>query len=285
MSSPRRIGLPETKRMRHDIHFVDQLIRPNGAPIGKLIPTEDIDPNPNQPRREMGDLAELTASIKEKGLLEPIIVRSKDGRYQIIAGERRFRAALEAGLPEIPCVVRDATDTEVMEIALIENLQRKDLHPFEEADGLRTLAETYQYTHEKMAEKLGKSRTTITEILSLSSLPDDIRKLCRLADIGSKSLLLHVVRQSDPQKMIGFIQKIQQEGHISRTKARDLAKAEKRNGKGRPRHYVFQLKAKPFSLMLKFKSKAEASVDEIIDALRAAIQELEQQSKSKLDSN
>src|SRR5262245_16342569 len=109
--------------MRHDSHFIDQLGRAAGSPIGQSIPIEDIDPNPNQPRQVVGDLSELTASIREKGVLEPIIVRRKDSRYQIVAGERRYRAAVEAGLPEIPCVVKELSDADVMEIALIENLQ------------------------------------------------------------------------------------------------------------------------------------------------------------------
>ena len=113
MSSPRRIGLPDSMRMRHDVHFVDQLSRPGGVPVGRLIPIEDIEPNPHQPRQAMGDLSDLVASIKEMGILEPILVRPRGSRFQIIAGERRFRAASEAGLAEIPCIVRDASDAEV----------------------------------------------------------------------------------------------------------------------------------------------------------------------------
>src|SRR6185295_19376059 len=127
VSSPRRLGLPETLRMRHDSHYVDQLGRPGGAPVGRLIPIEDIDANPRQPRQEIGDLSELAASVRENGILEPVLVRPVGARFQIIAGERRYRAALEVGLAEVPCVVREATDAEVMELALVENLQRKDL--------------------------------------------------------------------------------------------------------------------------------------------------------------
>ncbi len=215
MSSPRRIGLPQTIRMRHDTHFVDQLVAPRGESVGRLIPIEDIDPNPNQPRQSMGDLAELTASIREKGVLEPLLVRKFEGRFQIIAGERRYRAAQEAGLAELPCVIRDSSDAETMEIALIENLQRKDLSPFEEADGLKVLAEKYGYTHEDMAEKIGKSRSTITESLSLTAMPEDVRQLCRLADIQSKSLLLQIVRQSEPDKMVALLERLQQQGSDS----------------------------------------------------------------------
>src|SRR5687767_15124936 len=164
--------------MRHETHFVEQLGRPGGAPVGRLVPIEDIDANPNQPRQNLGDLSELISSVKEKGIIEPIVVRPNGSRFEIIAGERRYRAAVEAGLAEVPCVVRNANDVEVLELALIENLQRKDLTPFEEADGFKALAETYGYTHEQMAEKLGKSRSTITEMLSLTAIPDEVRLLC-----------------------------------------------------------------------------------------------------------
>jgi ParB family chromosome partitioning protein len=262
--------------MRHDIHFVDQLGRPGGSPVGRLVPIEDIEPNPNQPRQEPGDLSELVASIREKGILEPILVRPAGSRFQIIAGERRFRAALEVGLAEIPCVVREASDAETMEIALIENLQRKDLSPFEEADGLKTLADTYGYTHEKMAERIGKSRSSLTETLSLTAMPEDVRELCRLADISSKSLLLQIVRQSDPRKMVAMIEQLQREG-ATRQAARRLAhEAKPRSAaKARPRRYVFryQPKEKSFSLSLHFR-KSQVPRDEVVRALQAVIEDL-----------
>src|SRR5690606_32867118 len=172
-----------------------------GAPVGRMIPIEQIDPNPNQPRQVMGDLAELVASIKEQGVIEPIVVRQRGSRFQIVAGERRYQAAVRAGLEELPVVIRDVDDVGILEIALVENLQRKDLTPFEEAEALQALCQQAGYTHDRLAQKLGKSRTVITESLSLTQMPDQIRELCRLADISSKSLLLQVVRQSDPQKM------------------------------------------------------------------------------------
>jgi len=261
--------------MRHDTHFVEQLARPSGIPVGRMIPLEDIDPNPNQPRQALGDLSELTASIREKGVLEPIIVRPTGNRYQIIAGERRFRAAEEVGLAEIPCVVRDSSDAETMEIALVENLQRKDLSPFEEADGLKTLADTYGYTHEKMAEKIGKSRTSLTETVSLAAMPEEVRQLCRLADINAKSLLLQIVRQSEPKKMVALIERLQQEGP-TRAAARRLVREDKsRTPKGRPRHYVFryQPKEKSFQLALRF-GKAQVPREEVVRALQAVIEDL-----------
>jgi len=277
MSSPRRIGLPETIRMRHDTHFVDQLMRPVGEVVGRLIPIEEIDPNPHQPRQSLGDLAELTASVREKGVLEPLLVRRRGSRYEIIAGERRYRAAVDAGISELPCVVRESSDAEAMEIALVENLQRKDLTPLEEADGLKVLAETYGYTHEDMAEKLGKSRPSVTESLSLATMPDEIRERCRLADISSKSLLLQVVRQSDPQKMAALVDRLQTEGGLTRAEARRLARpgAPKR---GRPKHFAFKVRPRggPFSMVLQFK-KTHVEREEIIRTLEEILDSLRRQ--------
>lgn len=275
MSSARRVGLPETLRMRHDSHFVEQLARPGGVAIGRLVPIEDLMANPHQPRQAMGDLSELVASVREKGVLEPILVRPMGGRFQIIAGERRYRAAMEAGLAEIPCVVREASDAEIMELALVENLQRRDLSAFEEADGLRVLAETYKYTHEVMAEKLGKSRSSITETLSLTAMPEDVRQICRLADIHSKSLLLQIVRQGNARKMVALIERLQKEGS-TRREARRIAREESpRKGRGRPRNFVFRYepREKGFTLSLQFR-KSEVPRDEIIHTLERVLQEL-----------
>src|SRR5689334_10496099 len=111
--------------MRHDEHYVEALTTSAGAPIGRLVAIDEIDPNPQQPRQAMGDLSELMASIAEKGIIEPLIVRQAGARYQIIAGERRYQAGVRVGLREVPVIVRDVSDAEVMEIALVENLQRK----------------------------------------------------------------------------------------------------------------------------------------------------------------
>jgi ParB family transcriptional regulator, chromosome partitioning protein len=275
VSSPRRIGLPSTLRMRHDTHFVEELARPSGVAIGRLVPIEDIQPNPKQPRQNLGDLTELTASIEEKGVLEPILVRPIGSRFQIIAGERRYRAAVEAGLSEIPCIVRDCSDAEVMELALVENLQRKDLSPFEEADGLKTLAEGFGYTHEMMAEKLGKSRTSITETLSITAMPEEVREVCRLADIQSKSLLLQIVRQGDSGKMLGLIERLQKEGSTRQDARRIARQGKAKPTKGRPRNFVFrfQPRDKTFNLALQFK-RAHVQKDEIVRALQAIIDEL-----------
>ena len=278
MSSVRRIGLPQAHRMRHDPHFVDQLARPSGGPIGRMVDVQEIEANPHQPRQNLGDLSELVASVREKGILEPLLVRDLGpGRFQIIAGERRFRAAIEAGLDEVPCIVREASEPELMELALIENLQRRDLTALEEADGLRALAEAHGYTHEMMAERLGKGRTSITETLSLAAMPEEVRQICRLADISSKSLLLQVIRQPDTQKMLAFVERLQKEGG-TREDARRIAGEGKKPARGRPKNFVFkyQPREKAFSLNLQFR-KADVPREEIIMTLERILSELRSQ--------
>src|SRR5512141_667693 len=154
-------GLPQQKSMRHDAHFVEELTRRSGRHIGSMIPLSMIEPNDDQPRTSLGNIEELAASIREKGVLEPILVRSiAPNRYQIISGERRYRAATLAGLDEIPAIELDVDDKEQLEIALIENIQRKDLTPFEEAEGFYVLQQKFGYTHEKISQVIGKSRAT-----------------------------------------------------------------------------------------------------------------------------
>jgi ParB family chromosome partitioning protein len=268
---PRR-GLPETIAMRHDEHYVDALAASAGTPIGRLIPIDLIDPNPNQPRQVMGDLSELMASIAEQGILEPLVVRQRGTRFQIVAGERRYQAAVQVGLRELPVVIRDVDETEMLELALIENLQRKDLTPFEEAEALHGLAERCGYTHEDLARRLGKSRTSVTESLTLNGMPEDVRNLCRLADISSKSLLLQVVRQDTPQKMTALIERIASQGGTTRQQLRDAIAKPKA---GRPKHYIFAYRpaSKAFNLKLSF-AKARATREDIVEALEAILREL-----------
>ncbi len=269
---PRR-GLPDTIAMRHDEHYVDALAASAGAPIGRLIAIDQVDPNPNQPRQVMGDLSELIASIGEKGILEPLVVRPRGARFQIVAGERRYQAAVQAGLRELPVVIRDVDETEMLELALIENLQRKDLTPFEESEALHGLAESCGYTHEDLARRLGKSRTSVTESLALNAMPQDVRNLCRLADISSKSLLLQVVRQDTPEKMTALVEKIASGGtSATRQQLRDAVAKPKA---GRPKHYIFAYRppTKAFNLKISF-AKSRASRDEVIDALEAIIRDL-----------
>jgi ParB family chromosome partitioning protein len=266
-------GLPETLRMRHDEHYVEALAASAGAPVGRMISIELLDPNPNQPRQVMGDLSELMASVSEKGVIEPLIVRQRGGRYQIIAGERRYHAAVQVGLSEVPVVVREVDDAEVMELALVENLQRKDLTAFEEAEALYQLAQKCDYTHEDMARKLGKSRTAITESLSLNNMPDDVRNLCRLADISSKSTLLQIVRQSDPKKMLALVERLVNGGNgVTR---QDVRKETAKAPGARPKSFVFAFRpeTRQFNLRMSFR-KGKVDKGEIISALETIIKEL-----------
>ena len=267
---PKR-GLPDMLRMRHDEHYVESLAASAGAPVGRLVPIDLLDPNPDQPRQVMGDLSELMASVAEKGVIEPLIVRQRGGRYQIIAGERRYHAAVQVGLRDLPVIVRDADDIEVMELALVENLQRKDLTAFEEAEALLQLAQKCRYTHEDMARKLGKSRTAITESLSLNGMPDDVRNLCRLADITSKSTLLQVVRQQDPKKMLALVEKLAAQGGTREHARQETAKG--KTGRAKPFVYAFRPQTKAFNLRLSFK-KTRVDRSEIIEALEGIIKEL-----------
>ena len=143
-----------------------------------MIAMTELDRNPDQPRREFDEasLQALADSIKEAGVLQPLLVVERDGRYQIVAGERRFRAARMAGLDEVPCIVRDFTPQEQMEAALIENIQREDLNPIEEAAAVKQFMETCHYTQEQAAKRLGKSRPAVANSLRLLSLPEEIQK-------------------------------------------------------------------------------------------------------------
>ena len=274
---PRR-GLPETARMRHDAHYVDGLAAAAGAPVGRMISIELIDPNPHQPRCAMGDLAELMASITEKGILEPLIVRQLRDRFQIVAGERRYQAAVRVGLSEVPVIVRDLDDGESIELALIENIQRKDLTPFEEAEALKALAERFGHTHEELARRLGKSRTSITESLSLNAIPAEVRDLCRLAELESKSTLLQVARQPDAQAMVALVERITASGM---TRA-DVRKATARPAAARPKPFAYKWVApsRTFSLRLNFR-KTSVSRDELIEALEQAVAELRTGSEAR----
>ena len=273
-------GLPTGLRMRHDAHYVEELAQHRPTPIGRMIMLEKLDPNPDQPRVEIGDLEDLTASIKEKGILEPLLVKPSrlSGRWMIIAGERRWRAAREAGLREVPCIEMDIDDRAVAEIALIENMQRKDLTPWEEADGLRALCERFGYTHEEVARKVGKSRSTVTEALSISTIPEDIREQCRRADITAKTLLLEIVRQPDEDSMRRLAGEIGLRGMT-----RDDARASRRAQTGSrpsgtlPKPFTFRYtpSGKEFRLELRFRRSSVARKD-IAEALRAVAGEVEQ---------
>jgi ParB family chromosome partitioning protein len=152
------------------------------------VPIEQIAPNPEQPRKRFGEqeLEDLTNSIREKGIIQPLIVREvRPNQFEIVAGERRWRAAQQAKLHSLPVIVREFSDTEVLEVAIIENIQRADLNPVEEAAGYRQLMDRFGHTQEKMAEALGKSRSHIANLLRLLNLPDEVLELLREGQLSA----------------------------------------------------------------------------------------------------
>ena len=272
----KKAGLPITLKMRHDAHYVEQLTSYSGAAVGRMIRLDHIRPNPEQPRKALGDLAELTQSVREKGVLEPLLVRyvPREDCFYIISGERRYHAARGAGLREVPCIEKMADDAETLEIALIENIQRKDLTPFEEADGLHRLASQFEYTHEDVAKKIGRARSSVTETLSLRSIPEGVRRKCIEHGVVSKSLLLQIARQPTEKKMVEMFQRILQ-GGLTRDEAR-RERREEQAGPQRPQPFVFHFEPQneTFKFRIQFK-KSHVSRDELISTLREILAQLE----------
>jgi ParB family transcriptional regulator, chromosome partitioning protein len=266
--------------MRHDAHYVEAIAHSSRA-IGKTIGIDLIEPNPEQPRTEFGDLKELSASIKEKGVLEPLLVKVKpEGGWMIIAGERRWRASKLAGLTEVPCIEIDTDEQGIAEIALIENLQRKDLNIWEEADGLAALAEKFGYTQDDIAQKISKSRSTVTELMTIAGLPEDVRTRCREANIASKSTLLEIARQFDDAAMHEFLDALQNGEVVPRSKQPKISAAKV----GTPEPEVVEPEIVPktngytfafsgtdpkFDLVLTFTSES-ATRGEVLRALKQA---------------
>jgi ParB family chromosome partitioning protein len=272
----KRLGLPVTLKMRHDAHYVESLTSYSGATIGRMLPVEQIRPNPEQPRKALGDLRELADSIRQKGVLEPLLVRfvPREDCYYIISGERRYHAARAAGLREVPCIEKSADEAETLEISLIENIQRKDLTPFEEAEGLQRLAEQFDYSHEELAKKLGKARSSVSETLSLRSIPESLRKKCVENGVTTKSLLLQIARQPTERKMLELFARILQSG-LTRDEARRVRSDEK-DGPQKPQPFIFQYEPEneAFRFRLQFK-KSHVSRDELIRTLREILAQLE----------
>lgn len=200
-------------------------IQTGGSSAINEIRVEDIKPNPNQPRHSFDEesLGELAASIKELGVVQPLSLRDLgDGSYQIIAGERRWRAARQAGLFSVPAYIRSASDSEMTEMALIENIQREDLNAIEVALAFRNLIDTYNLTQERLSERLGKKRATIANHLRLLRLPAEIQLGLRdhKIDMGHAKALLSV---EDPKRQLNLYNRILREG-LSVRKVEELVR-------------------------------------------------------------
>ncbi len=266
-------GLPEEKKMRHSKHFIDTLFERDDNPIGRNIPIEAIEINPDQPRKELGDMEGLIDSIKQNGILEPLLVTpTHDGKYRLIAGERRYHAAIACGLTHLPCIeVIIENDSQALELALIENLQRQDLNPFEEAEGYLILQEKYHYTQEQIAKKIGKKRSTVSETIAIAKLPDEIKNLCRHADINAKSLLIEISKAKDINEMRRIIDEI-----VSGKGREEIRKIRKE--KGENKGFIFEWKEKdlPFQIKLKYFGDEKEKKEKIIEILKNLIKKIEE---------
>lgn len=178
-----------------------------------MIPLSQIVPNPHQPRKffDQQKIAELAASIREKGLLQPVLVTRRSGKFELISGERRLRAAALAGLPEIPAVIRETETTETLELAMIENLQRQDLDPIEEATAYQEMMERFVYTQEQVATKVGRDRATVANMLRLLKLPLKVKQALQSGQIsmGHARALLGI---PEIEKQLYFVDRIIEEG-------------------------------------------------------------------------
>jgi ParB family chromosome partitioning protein len=273
--------------MRHDHHFVEQLASRHVEAVGRQVAIDELIPNPGQPRQSVGDLEELIASIHNVGVLEPLLVRQSGKGFQIISGERRYRAAQAAGLDQVPCIVLEVDDAEVLEIALIENLQRQDLSPFEESEGLQALIDRFGYTHEDVARRIGKARTSVTETLSLAVIPSELRERLQEAGIRSKSILLEVARREPGKDQADLVERIITEGLTRddlRVLRRSEAAAEESGDEGESSRAARQAPTPPRRLTYRsgqgitvtlYLSRQDIGIPEIQQTLREAIEELE----------
>lgn len=204
------------------------------------VPLDKVFPNPDQPRRSFDPdaLEDLARSIREKGIIQPLIVRPRpghDGEYQIVAGERRWRAAQMAQLHDLPVLVRNLDDTEVLELAIIENIQRADLNPIEEAAGYRQLMDRFGHTQERLAAALGKSRSHIANLLRLLTLPDEVidhLRQGRLTAGHARALVTH-------EDAVGLAQRVIKDGLSVRDTEKLVKKPVKNifsDGQPKPRH-------------------------------------------------
>ena len=272
-------GLPLGVKMRHDSHYVEEFAKTTRS-VGRVIPINQIAPNPEQPRVDIGDLTELSSSIEQNGVLEPLLVKPNgNGTWMIIAGERRWRAANLAGLSEVPCIELDIDEKSIAEIALIENLQRKDLTVWEEADGFAYLIERFGYTHEEIAKKIGKSRTTVTESMTIAGLPESIRTKCRQSEITAKSTLLEIARQFDEEAMFNFLDNLvtksyKRQKNSSQVKSKvnstssQAAQSEQTNLNENERTFIYKSQNNEFTLKISFNDANGLNQKNVLRALK-----------------
>ena len=278
----KRIGLPVTLKMRHDAHYVETLTSFSGASIGRMIPIDKIRPNPDQPRKNIGDVRELADSIREKGVLEPLLVRyiPREDTYYIISGERRFHASQAAGLHELPCIEKIADDAETLELALIENLQRKDLTPFEEADGLAAprgpvRLHARRYCQENRPRAFVRHRNDVSARDSRRCSPG-VRREGHCVEVAAPAGR----RASPAKRRCARWSSASSQGGLTRDEARRARKDETESApRPQPFNFDFQSEDGSFRVRLQFR-KSHVSDEELAAALRAVLRRVESGSLS-----
>jgi len=253
-----------------------------GHEDGKLlrIKTDSIKSNPYQPRRhiDQGKLEELAETIRQKGLLQPLVVRvDESGDYTLIAGERRLLACRIAGIKRVPVIIKSGDPAE---LALIENIQREDLNPVDEAEALNALMVNHRYTQEELASKIGKARSTIAETLSLNRLPQTIREACRRSDSFSRRQLVEIAKQETPEAMLRLFEKAEKDG----LKSDDLRRMTRNPGEGRgPAEPIkkvksfnkFMQKINPSLYDIENKEEIVTELNLLIENLRKVLDQLQ----------
>ena len=239
-----------------DAIFYDNARGDEGGAVELSI--NELEPNRNQPRKSFNDeaMSELADSIAQHGVLQPLLVRPLlSGGYQIVAGERRWRASRMAGLTTVPAVIRDLTDSEVMQLALIENLQREDLKPLEEANGYKMLMDNFEFTQEEIAKTVGKSRPAITNALRLLNLPEDMQNMLERGEMtaGHARTLLSFKNED---QMKAAARRVTMEG-IS---VRELEKMAKRTNEEKP-----EKADKPAKRRIRYYDEAELALRDVLN--------------------
>lgn len=235
------------------------------------LPLHLIDPDPDQPRRDVGDVTDLALSIRSHGLLSPIIVEgTPDGRYRILAGERRFTACKSLGLPTIPCIVRTVEDQSRLALQLIENMQRQNLTPLEEAAGLRRLMDEFNLSQRDLALRIGKSPASVNQILRILDLDPTVLADLQTHGQPSKSVLLEIAKESDPDRQRELIAQ-SQDGSLTVRKARE----HKPRPAAKPSRVVFEVEGGTVTLRF---GVGESTKERVEAALREALEKATERS-------
>jgi len=231
------------------------------------VRVEEIERDPEQPRKDFGDLEDLKRSIREHGLLQPVIVSPRDEmHYLLIAGERRLAAAKQVGLKTIPALVRSVQDHERLEFQLIENLHRKDLNPFEEAQGYQRLIAEFNLTQEQVAQRIGKSIAAINQTLRILDLPEAIRDTFQTSENVSKSVLLEIAKQRSPKQQLTLWEQAKR-GQLTVKRAREHKLRNRLSPRGPHSHTIKTSRA---TVIVRLHSGASDQRG-IITALREAL--------------